>query len=240
MNPFLFLQLSFLHLPFPSKVVTRRQLQFNENSHLLESSTHGRGLATKNLPFPFNNIRKEFEALDTTPTLNRNKVRALAKLTFLNAKGAADWDRYKWIDLKEIKVTDKMNGKDVPYTDGATSNYKDAFVEYNQKVVNVFAAAVANESNAVADSNNGTIRNFDVPDREGGRGKIGLVALLFQRGKEVIIAWRDTISPGDSTNIEAWITSQFADSVNGMGKYLIEVSDSIFLSIFFIIIFSHQ
>lgn len=230
-------------LPLDQTVVTRRQLQFNEHSHLLKKSTHGRGLATNSLPFPFNNIQQEFRALDTTPKLNRNKIRALAKLTFLNAQGAREGalqnvdtvKGYKWVDLKSIKVTDEMSGKDVPFSSTGSSSsvqYKDAFEAYNQKVVNVFAAAVANESNAVANSNNDTIRNFDVPDREGGQGKIGLVSLLYQRGDEVILAWRDTISSGDTHNIEAWMTSQFADSINGMGKYLMDVSGSIFVSFF--------
>mgnify|MGYP001371052585 CR=1 FL=1 len=92
--------------------VTRRKLQFNKNRHLVSHAT-----TNSTLPKPFNNMQAEFMSLSVTPELTRNKVRALAKLTFLNAGGAMDWDKYKYIDLPNIEVTDDMSGKDVLYTD---------------------------------------------------------------------------------------------------------------------------
>ena len=60
---------------------------------------------------------------------------------------------------------------------------------------------------------------FDAPKGHS-REVTGINALLFKKGKEHILAFRDTESPGESFNVESWITSSVidGDAEDGMTK----------------------
>jgi hypothetical protein len=176
--------------------VTQRKLKFNQHRRLLSAWSPASA-------FDVDHMNKSFNALDTTAVLTRDKVRALAKFIFLNAAGAQDWDVYSdWGTAMDIPAA----AGDLWYTNKTD---KSSAVADMNKMVMTFLNATIKESNAVADANDAVIQEYDVPNREKGRAKIGLVALLWKKGKERILWWRDTISPGDNINIESWMTSAF-------------------------------
>ena len=160
-----------------------------------------------------NNPPNGANILDSTKTLTREKVRALAKFIFLNARGAQDWKDYMFA-YKSVAAAAEAG--DLWYTD---TKGEAAYTEMN-KMVMTFLAATEAETNAVADAHNAIIQENDVPNRENGRAAIGLVALLWKKGDERILWWRDTVSAGDAINIESWFTSAFADEKHGMTKWM--------------------
>jgi hypothetical protein len=129
----------------------------------------------------FDNMHEEFLSLDVTSKLSRNKVRALAKFTFLNAAGAYDTDYYKL--ATEAYATPAEND-DVWFSNKETA--KEAKEEDNEAIRH-FLNATMLEANAVADGINATIQENDVPNREAGQGVIGVVCLLLRRGEDIIV-----------------------------------------------------
>ena len=133
-------------------------------------------------------VATQVSHLDASATKSREKVRAIAMLTFMNMAWDTIW--YKWSTRDHLAPLAATG--DVIYN--LTDKGADALVA--REALRKFANATRAEAAAAASAAGGSFNfEFDAPKGHS-RETTGINALLFTKGREHILAFRDTESPG--------------------------------------------
>jgi hypothetical protein len=130
-------------------------------------------------------------------------VRALATLNFINAAyDFPDW-YYNQADVAEAEAAGELF-----YGQSWNASYT---------ISRQLWDAANAEARQVAKNLGGSLVNFDTPGPPIGRKEIGVICLLFKRGVDTILVFRDTATDGDVANIEAWVGPAFIDESAPLG-----------------------
>jgi len=196
--------------------LTQRKLQFNKHPHLqrhLSTGTSAKEDVDLSEYDMFQDMEAELDSLDASGDLSRAKVRALAKLQFINAQWEGIESYYFSEDVL-AEVDDPLN--DLYFNTSSRTEMYDLTVD-------IWKAAQM-ELDAVANSIGASSKQYDTPSNINtdtglsvGRHEIGVCSLLFQRGSDTILVFRDTVTAGDNSNVNAFVTSSIVDKESELG-----------------------
>ena len=159
-----------------SHTLVQRKLQFNKNRHLQLKETSENYL--------FDNMTEEISSLDASSDLSRLKVRGLAKLNFINAKLNTFF--FGFDILNEL--------------DSGELQFNASSPEDSRDITTALLEAARREVADIANSINASYEFYDTPN-EAARNTTGIACILFKRGSDSILVFRDTASEGDNANV---------------------------------------
>jgi len=174
--------------------LSQRKLKFGQNSHLI-NSTDGFDL--------YQNLTQEIESLDASSNLNRNKVRALAKLAFYNEQR----------DLNEFILSEDL----LSQYDSSELYFDANTTGEMRNVTQAVWEAARKEIDDISNSIGASTRLYDTPDNDSSRLEIGLSCLLFTRGSDTILLFPSTSSLGDFAYTVSLITPAATDTDSPLG-----------------------